>query len=71
MTHVVVLTYFHLIRLWRATRPDSQIVKRFGFDLTCDDIGDPEVNNAIVVLIIFNLTSARIATAFYVDAVVC
>ena len=43
--HVVVLTYFHFIRLWCATKPDTPNRQTFWLCLTCDVISEPEVNN--------------------------
>ena len=39
--------FFFAKNRWRRARQNQirQIVKHFDFDLTCDNIGDPEVNN--------------------------
>ena len=42
--HVVTLTYFYFIGRRARQNQIRQIVKHFVFDLTCDVIGDPEVN---------------------------
>ena len=44
--HVVVLIYFHLIRLYCATKPDTSNRQKNDFGLTCDVIDDPKINNA-------------------------